>query len=265
MARRIRIRCGRCIACQPLPDLRRRPRARGDAARSSRSGPVESELDRLDTSGLWSAIEARLEPPRGGRCAKEFANTSRAALVAPLPALTLGGALAALVAAWLWPMSAPAARRSSPTIMPKSSASSRTRRTWPCGASRPSTPRRSGWRATSGGRTVRAVLPPARSWVLPLAAVFCAVALRLALADGRDRAARTHGSRHRQRIDLRHAARRLPPATTGLVPLQLVSSGQRGRAALSARPQKQLRDSGRALSRGAAGGVRENRMRLRCC
>jgi len=30
---------------------------------------------------------------------------------------------------------------------------------------------------------VRAGLPSARRWVLPLAAVFCAVALRLALAD----------------------------------------------------------------------------------
>jgi len=67
---------------------------------------VESELDRVDTSGLWNAIEARLEPPRSAlrRRVREYVGEQR--WFAPLPALTLAGALAAAIAAWVvWPLS----------------------------------------------------------------------------------------------------------------------------------------------------------------
>ena len=74
---------------------------------------VQSELDRLDTSGLWSAIEARLEPPRGTLHERFREYVAERRWFAPLPALTLGGALVALLAALLWPVSAP----SGPTLV----------------------------------------------------------------------------------------------------------------------------------------------------
>lgn len=66
---------------------------------------VESEVERLDTSRLWSAISARLEasrPSLGVRLAT-FREHLRAR---PIPALALVGALAVVVAALLWPVSA---------------------------------------------------------------------------------------------------------------------------------------------------------------
>ena len=56
--RAMALHASRCPTCGG--DVERAEALQGALVRS-----VESELDRLDTSGLWSAIEARLEPPRG--------------------------------------------------------------------------------------------------------------------------------------------------------------------------------------------------------
>jgi anti-sigma factor RsiW len=75
---------------------------------------VEGEVDRLDTSTLWSKIEARLEPPRlpvRARLREFLRGWNR-----PLPVLALGGALAALLLVLLWP-STPVPRGSSATSL----------------------------------------------------------------------------------------------------------------------------------------------------
>ena len=56
--RAMALHASRCPTCGG--DVERAETLQGALVRS-----VETELDRLDTSGLWSAIEARLEPPRG--------------------------------------------------------------------------------------------------------------------------------------------------------------------------------------------------------
>ena len=104
--RAMALHASRCPTCGG--DFERAEKLQAVLARS-----VESELDRLDTSGLWSAIEARLEPPRGALRERLREYLAERRWFAPLPALSLGGALVALLAALLWPMSAP----SDPTLL----------------------------------------------------------------------------------------------------------------------------------------------------
>jgi hypothetical protein len=65
---------------------------------------VEGEVDRLDTSSLWATIEARLEPPRAPLRVRLRGYFEERSWSRPVPALVLGGALAALVVTLLWPV-----------------------------------------------------------------------------------------------------------------------------------------------------------------
>jgi anti-sigma factor RsiW len=94
------LHASRCPTCGG--DLERAEKLQGLLVRH-----VESEVDRLDTSGLWNAIEARLEPRRGALRERLREYLAERRWFAPLPALTLGGALAALLAALMWPLGAP--------------------------------------------------------------------------------------------------------------------------------------------------------------
>ncbi len=73
---------------------------------------VEGEVERLDTSTLWAKVEARLEPSRVPLQFRLRGYLPRWSWPRPVPALALGGALAALFAL-LWPM-VPAPQRSTP-------------------------------------------------------------------------------------------------------------------------------------------------------
>jgi anti-sigma factor RsiW len=69
---------------------------------------VEARVAEIDTSGLWASIARDLDasPKRGTlELARDAARRLFAAemRLRPLPALALSGALAALVAFWLWP------------------------------------------------------------------------------------------------------------------------------------------------------------------
>ena len=106
--RSMAMHAGRCAACGA--EFERAEKLHGLLVHS-----VASEVDRIDTSGLWSAIEARLEPSHGGlrgRLRELVNRRHESRWFAPLPALALGGALAALVAVWVWPATAP-----SPTLV----------------------------------------------------------------------------------------------------------------------------------------------------
>jgi anti-sigma factor RsiW len=65
---------------------------------------VEAEVGRLDTSTLWANVEARLEPSRIPLGTALRGYLRRWNLPRPVPLLALGGALAALVVALLWPV-----------------------------------------------------------------------------------------------------------------------------------------------------------------
>jgi hypothetical protein len=68
---------------------------------------VEAEADRIDSSRLWRGIESRLEPalaPVLHRLQDRVAGLRWAPAV---PALAVGGALAALLALLFWPVAAP--------------------------------------------------------------------------------------------------------------------------------------------------------------
>ena len=64
---------------------------------------VQQEVDRLEPSKLWQRIEAQLEV--GSSSLGLRLRESLRRFASPLPALALGGALAALIAAVLWPAS----------------------------------------------------------------------------------------------------------------------------------------------------------------
>lgn len=81
---------------------------RGETAQAMVSQAVDAEVAKLDTSGLWAAIEGRLDGPRPAwrtrlRTAFEWSRWA-----GPMPALAVSGAVAAVVAALLWSGSAPA-------------------------------------------------------------------------------------------------------------------------------------------------------------
>ena len=65
---------------------------------------VEAEVERLDASTLWTKIEARLEPPRVPLRARLRGYFLVWSWPRPVPVIALGGALAALVVALLWPV-----------------------------------------------------------------------------------------------------------------------------------------------------------------
>ena len=82
--------------------------ARAEEVQRLFASAVEARVAELDTSGLWASIARDLDPsPKRG--AFERAGDAVRRLFAagtwlrPLPALALSGALAALVAFWLWP------------------------------------------------------------------------------------------------------------------------------------------------------------------
>lgn len=76
---------------------------RAETAQSLISQAVDAEVERLDVSRLWAAVEGAIGAPRPAwrRRLGEALDWPRR--VSPLPALALGGALAALLAALLWP------------------------------------------------------------------------------------------------------------------------------------------------------------------
>jgi anti-sigma factor RsiW len=77
---------------------------------------VEAEVERLDSSTLWAKIEARLEPSRAPLRMRLRGYFPQASWPRTVPLLALGGALAAVVVALLWPVvSAP--RRSAPAAV----------------------------------------------------------------------------------------------------------------------------------------------------
>lgn len=77
-------------------------------AQSLISQAVEAEVEKLDDSRSWAAIEARLDDPRSAWRARLGAALDRSRRMAgPVPALALGAAAAALLAAFLWSGSTP--------------------------------------------------------------------------------------------------------------------------------------------------------------
>src|SRR5690242_20671139 len=92
--RAMALHAGRCPACSGDFD-------RAEKLQSLVRDTVLAKVDTLDTSGLWSAIEARLEPPARGMLPGflQWLDAWRPTRwLSPVPALALGGALAALLA-----------------------------------------------------------------------------------------------------------------------------------------------------------------------
>ena len=65
---------------------------------------VEGEVERFDASTLWARIEARLEPSRVPLRMRLRGYSRERSWPRPVPVLALGGALAALAVALLWPV-----------------------------------------------------------------------------------------------------------------------------------------------------------------
>jgi anti-sigma factor RsiW len=85
--------------------------ARAENLQSLLSSAVEERLGEIDTSALWKSIAVRLEPaPKNGAFGRArrvahrvFSPLSTLAVWRPFPALALTGAVAALLAFWMWP------------------------------------------------------------------------------------------------------------------------------------------------------------------
>jgi hypothetical protein len=99
--RAMALHAGSCASCGGDFD-------RAEALQGLIRSTVLAEVDRIDTSQLWSGIEARLEAPRRGVLAGWRLRGSRERRwLSPVPALALGGALAALLALYAWPTTRP--------------------------------------------------------------------------------------------------------------------------------------------------------------
>ncbi len=74
------------------------------------SDAVEERIEAVDTSRLWASIEARLESQSPGFWARARSAASEAlsprTWLRPMPALALTGAIAAVLAIWMWPTAA---------------------------------------------------------------------------------------------------------------------------------------------------------------
>jgi len=71
------------------------------------SDAVEERVEAIDTSLLWTSIEARLEPRSFGLWARARIAAADALSprnwLRPVPAVALSGAVAAALALWMWP------------------------------------------------------------------------------------------------------------------------------------------------------------------
>jgi hypothetical protein len=68
---------------------------------------VEAEADRIDASGLWRGIQSRLEPAHAPLLRRLRDQMTDSRWAPAVPALAVGGALAALLALLFWPGAAP--------------------------------------------------------------------------------------------------------------------------------------------------------------
>jgi len=68
---------------------------------------VEDETDRIDAGALWRRVEPQLEPALGSALPRWRARIADWRRVPSVPALAVGGVLAAALALLLWPVATP--------------------------------------------------------------------------------------------------------------------------------------------------------------
>jgi hypothetical protein len=69
---------------------------------------VEDETDRVDVVGLWHRVESQLEPATASVLSRWRSGIAEWRWVPAVPALALGGALAAVLGLLFWPVAKPA-------------------------------------------------------------------------------------------------------------------------------------------------------------
>ena len=98
--RAMALHAGQCAACG-------RELERAERLQELLASAVEEKIESLDASELWASIAAKLEPVRISAWDRVRARVADALTirtwVRPLPVLALSGAVAALLAFWLWP------------------------------------------------------------------------------------------------------------------------------------------------------------------